>query len=183
MTDPTVRPQRSLLRPVLWGLASLPILTPLVAMQVTSDVNWTAFDFVFAIALIGSTGLAIEIAVRRTSNAAYRAAAAIAAITALLLLWINAAVGIIGGEAEPANMLYAGVVAVALGGTALSRLRPVGMARTMAAAAAAQITVPVAADLLHPGSIAALAQREVTGLTAVFALLWLASAALFRRSA
>ncbi|MCA3256353.1 MAG: hypothetical protein INF91_12140 [Alphaproteobacteria bacterium] len=183
MSDTTVRSRRIPWRPILWGLAALPILAPLVAMRFTAEVQWTALDFAFAIAVIGSAGVAIEIAVRRSPSGFYRAGAAVAALGALVLLWINGAVGIIGGAAEDANLLYLGVVGVALGGSLVARLRSRGVARAMLAAAATQLAVPFAADMLLPSATPAVAQPEVIGLTAIFTLVWLTAASLFRRSA
>ena len=183
MTEPTVRPRRINWHLVGWSLAALPLLAPLIAMRVTDEVNWTVFDFAFASIIIGSAGLALEIAVRQSRSGAYRAGAALAALTAVLLLWINGAVGIIGDEGEPANRLYPFVVALALGGSLIARLKPQGVSRAMTIAAAAQLAVPLAASLLWPGQSPALAQPEVIGLTVVFCGFWLGAAALARRSA
>lgn len=40
-------------RIVAWAIGGLMLLTPLVAMQFTSEVNWTGSDFIFAAVLIG----------------------------------------------------------------------------------------------------------------------------------
>ena len=55
---------RSPVRVTLWSLAAL--LSPLVAMQFTEEVRWDAADFIFAGILIGSVGVAYELAVRMT---------------------------------------------------------------------------------------------------------------------
>ena len=93
-------------------------------MRFTDEVDWTAFDFVFMAALLGGVGLGLELAVRKTRNVAYRMAACAALAAAFLLIWINGAVGIIGSEQEDANLLYGGVLGVALIGAAAARFRP-----------------------------------------------------------
>ena len=44
------------------------LLLPLVAMQFTDEVNWGVFDFVFAGALLGGTGLLLELAVEEAAQ-------------------------------------------------------------------------------------------------------------------
>jgi hypothetical protein len=165
-----------------WGAAALLLLTPLLAMQVTEAVDWDAFDFVFMGALLGGVGLGLELALRRTVDPAYRAGAGVALAAAFLLIWMNAAVGIIGGEQEDANALYLAVPAVALLGALAARFRAAGLTWAMVAAALAQVCIPLLAardPALRPLALSA----QVAGLTGVFAALWLLSAGLFRRAA
>lgn len=163
-----------------WGTAALLLLVPLVAMQFTEEVNWTASDFAFAAGVFGSVGLGLELAVRN-GNAAYRMAAGVALAVAFLLVWINGAVGIIGSEQEDANMLFGGVIAVAVLGASIARFRPAGMARAMAAAALAQLLVPPIASAFVAGASAW--APEVLASTAVAVAMWLLSAWLFAKAA
>jgi hypothetical protein len=156
-----------------WGTAAFILLLPLVA-----NAPWTLFDFVLMGALLGGVGLGLELAARK-GNVAYRIGAALALAAAFLLVWINGAVGIIGSEREDANLLFGGVLAVALIGAIAVRGRPAGMARAMTAAAVAQLLVPVIGSTLT----AKVWEPEVLGLTGVFAAIWLLSAALFRKAA
>lgn len=161
-------------RIVLWSLAAALVALPAVAMRFTPEVNWTGSDFVFAAVLIGGVGLLFELAVRRSGSLAYRAASAFALLAALMTVWANAAVGMIGSEDNGYNLLFLGVVALALLGTLLARLAPRGMAAAMAVTAAAQLAVSV-------GGMAA----DMRGglLSAAFAGLWILSAALFAKAA
>lgn len=134
-------------------------------------------------ALLGGVGVGLELAVRKTSNAAYRTAAGVALAATFLLIWINGAVGIIGSEQEDANLLYGGVLAVALIGAIVARFRPAGMALAMSATALAQALVPVIASTFGPGSKASVWSPEVLVLTGFFAALWLIAAWLFRKAA
>jgi hypothetical protein len=159
-----------------WGLAVAMILTPLVGMRASGEWHWGAGDFAFAIALIGGGGLALEWALRKSANPAYRAGAATALLACFLLVWINAAVGLVGGDGNPGNLIVMAVPAFALAGAALARLRPGGLARAMFATAAAQLALMVAVIL------AGLDLKAVP-LCLFFALLWLLSGFLFRKAA
>src|SRR5690606_15836052 len=98
-------------------------------------------------------------------------------LAGFLTVWANLAVGMLGSENDMVNLMFAGVLFVAAIGALLSVLRPAGMALTMAATAVAQL---LAAAI-------GLAMREFEALelllTALFALPWVASAALFRKAA
>lgn len=160
-----------------WGFAAALLLTPLVAMQFTTEVRWGPIDFAAAAILIGGLGLAFELAVRRTRNVAYRLAAGLAAWTAFALIWVNLAVGFIGDEGNPANLMFAGVLAVALTGAIVARFRPLGMALAMVAAAVAQLLVAAVVFVADLGTM-----QEVL-LTLLFAAPWPLSAALFWKAA
>ena len=158
-----------------WGAVAAILLLPLLAMQVTDAVDWTPFDFAFAATVLVGAGAICELAAKRSGSRAYRAAVAVAVAAALLLVWINGAVGLIGSEDNPANLMFGGVLVVAFAGAALARLRPRGMARAMVATALAQGLVPIAVVGAATGEAG-----EVAALTTFFAALWLISAALFR---
>lgn len=166
----------SWLRYAGWAGAIGLILFPAVAMQVAPDlgVDWTFSDFVFATLMIGGTGLAIELVVRRSRSWTSLAGAVVALATGFLLIWSNLAVGYIGSEDNPYNLLFFGVTAVALLGSTIARFRSKGASWAMAAAALAHAAV----------GIGGLAQDPITGpITLVFTLMWLAAAALLRKAA
>jgi hypothetical protein len=109
----------------------------------------------------------------------YRAAAGIAIAAALLLTWGNAAVGITDSTADG---MYLGVPAIGIIGAVIARLRPRGMARTMFAAAIAQVLIAVIA--LAAGMVADHnSTLEIAGITGFFVALWIGSALLFRQAA
>lgn len=166
-----------------WGTAAAILLAHLVAMQFTDEVAWSPGDFLFAGVLMGSVGLAFELTARLTRNSAYRAGVAAALAAAFLLIWLNAAVGIIGTENNRANLMYAGVLAVALAGAMIARFRSAGMARAMAAAALAQALVGAIALASGAGADGPSWPGDVLGLTLIFSALWLGAAWLFRRAA
>jgi hypothetical protein len=166
-----------------WIIAAILLLLPLVAMQFTDDMNWDETDFiVFGAMLLGACG-ACELAARMTGNTAYRAAVAVAVVAAFILVWMNLAVGIIGSEDNPANLMYSGVLAVAILGGLMVRFQPHGMARVLAATALAQALVGIIALMAGLGSTGANWPRVIVVLTGFFAALWLISAWLFRKAA
>jgi hypothetical protein len=171
------------LRIPLWGGAAALLALPLVAMRFTEEVNWTGFDFVFAAIMFGGTGLLLELAMRASRSWAYRGGVAAALAANFLLIWVNGAVGLLGDEDNPANLLFFGVLAVALLGAVLARFNAAGMARAMRAAAAAQVAIGAAALAAGLGSPGIAGIYEAVLGTGFFAALWLLSAGLFRKGA
>lgn len=165
-----------------WGTALGLVLAPLAAMQFTTEVNWTASDFLFATVVFGSVGVGIELAARIKSRT-FMIGVAVALLASLLQIWFTAAVGIIGNENEGSNLLFPGVVLIALTGSAIARFRPARMAVAMIVAAVAQAAVPVIASVVGDSSMAAIWAPEVIVLTIVLTALWLVSARLFQVAA
>ena len=81
-------------------MTALILLIPLLAIS-TRRWNWDLFDFVVMGTLLFGTGLTYELVARKGGTIAYRAAVGIALATGFLLVWMNAAVGIIGNEDSP----------------------------------------------------------------------------------
>jgi hypothetical protein len=166
-----------------WLIAALLLLLPLVAMQFSEEMDWDETDFlVLGVMLFGACGT-YELAARMTGNPAYRAAVGVAVVTAFLLIWINLAVGIIGSEDNPANLMYGGVLVVGILGGLMVRFKPHGMARALVATAVAQVLVGLVALTAGLGSTGANWPRPVLVLSAFFAAAWLVSAWLFRKAA
>ena len=164
-------------RMAVWGGAALLMLVPAAAAQVSDEMAWGPGDFILAGAmLLAACGLA-ELAMRKTDNWAYRAGAGTAVAAAFLLFLAAGAVGILGSEDEPANLLFPGVIAVGLAGALLARFRPGGMARAMAVTAGAQVLAGIVGMVLVP---------DLRGFllgTGLFSAMWLASAWLFATAA
>lgn len=154
-------------------------------MQISDEWNWDLFDFVFAGTVLFGAALTYELVAKRGGTAAYRAAVGLAVATALVLVWVNAAVGIIGDD-ESFNLMYFGVLAIGIIGALIARLQPQGMARALFAMAIAQMLVPVTV-LMIPNLRGALMEPPgvvgVFGLNAFFAMLWIGSAWLFLKAA
>lgn len=73
------------------------ILTiPLVAMQFTTAVNWSLFDFVVAGVLLAGTGLLIELILRKVKLLKHRIMLSAFVLFLLFLVWAELAVGLFG---------------------------------------------------------------------------------------
>jgi hypothetical protein len=81
----------------------LVLLLPLVAMQITDEVDWGVFDFVAAGVLVAGTGLLLERAVRKPGSIVYRGAAVAVGVAAIAF-----------GEADdaPGLVLFGGLLIV-----------------------------------------------------------------------
>ena len=164
------------IRPLLWGGAAALLLVPLLAMRFVPGLgfNWTLSDFVFAALLMGGVGLAFELAVRVSPSWSYRAGAALGLAAGFLLIWANGAVGYIGSEDNPYNLVFFIVIAIAFAGALVSGFRARGMAWTMAAAGAAHALA---------GFDGAAEDPRTVPITIAFVGMWLGSARLFQIAA
>jgi hypothetical protein len=188
----TTMPLTKIIR-VLLVAAGL-LIVPLTASFFVDGWNWGVGGYVFAWVMFASAGLGFTFLASMGDTMAYKVAVGLACATGFILLWINAAAGIIGDG--PVNLLYLGVLAVGFVGALIAHFHSRGMALALLATAIAQMFVPVIAlmiwkagwqDLLidpnsphppfHPGI------APVFGLNAVFAMLWIGSAWLFLRAA
>ena len=128
-------------RAIGWGGAAALLAVPAVAMRFTSEVNWDAADFLFAAILFGLVGLGIELAVRASRSWAWRAGAGLAVFSCFALVWVNAAVGMIGNEDNAYNLWFLGLIPLAIAGAVAARLRARAMAAAMLAVGAAQVLI------------------------------------------
>lgn len=161
-------------------LTVLLLLVPLVAMQFTEEVRWGVGDFFIMGVLIFGSGLFYVLITRRMPNFINRIAMGSAVGSTFLLVWVNLAVGLIGGGPNPGNLMYIGVVWVIIIGTYLSRFTPKGMERTMFAASGSIVLIAIIALVAgmqyYPGS----SVGEILGVNAFFATLFAVSGLLFR---
>jgi hypothetical protein len=114
------------------------------------------------------------------SDTAYRVAVGLTLTAAFLIVWLNAAAGLIGIEDDdPANLLYVGVLAIGFIGAIVARLQPRGLARALFATALAQALVgAIALELPNTaGSV------QIVILHGVFVALFAGAALLFRYAA
>lgn len=172
----------SVWRLVGWGGAAALLLLPLLAMQFTPEVNWTASDFIVWGVMLGTVGGLFELAVRLSPLPSYRMAFGLALLGAFLVVWANLAVGIVGSESNPANQLFFLALLLGMVGAGVARLKANGMAYAMYATAASLALAFVIAEMGPRDEIWVPASREALG-TAIFALVFVCSAMLFRRAA
>ncbi|TKB98915.1 hypothetical protein [Pedobacter cryophilus] len=69
---------------------------PLIAMQFTNEVNWTLSDFVMMGILLISTGLLVELVLRKVTKIQHRIILCALLIFGLFIVWAELAVGIFG---------------------------------------------------------------------------------------
>ncbi|MCM2255065.1 MAG: hypothetical protein NDJ94_05280 [Vicinamibacteria bacterium] len=162
-------------RMAMWGGAALALLTPWVAMRVTGTGGWDLFDFVLFGTLLSLACASVELATRMSTHHAYRAGFGLAVGTAFMMTWANLAVGLIGDEGNPANLMYFGVLALGVCGALVARFEAGGMARALHAMAIAQVLVAVIA--------LATGHARTFVLTGFLVAAWLISARLFRNAA
>ena len=170
-------------RLLLWGIPTALLVAPAVAMQFTGEVQWSPFDFVFAAVLLYGAAGTVDLAIRKGGSMAYRLGAGLAVLVSFLLIWVNGAVGVIGVEDNPANLMFIAIIVIAAAGAIAARFEARGMARAMTIAcvlnAAIAALVPVygwGADE-HPG------MPGLVALIGLFATMWGLSAALFAKAA
>lgn len=156
------------------------LLIPLIAMQYTNEVNWDAFDFIAATVLLMGAGMTYKLVSVRLSVVPYRRGVGIAVGTSLVLIWTNLAVGIIGSEDHPANLMYMAVLASGFAAAVLNRFRPRRLFGVMSAMAAAVFLIPIIAVFIWQPEFS-LGVVKVFIFNGAFALLYAASAQQFRK--
>jgi hypothetical protein len=168
---------------IVWAMVVVLMLLIPLAMQFTDEVQWNE-AIAYGVILFAAGGAYELWQWLTTRTSAYRLAFGVGLAGALFLGWVNGAVGIIGSEDNPANLMYGAVLAVGLIGSLISRFKPRGMAATLFAAALVQMSVPLIALLIWPAQ-ASWGEPGVIGvfvLNLIFAALFVVSAVLFRRA-
>jgi hypothetical protein len=161
-------------RIAMWGSAAFLLLLPAIAMRLTSDVDWDGRDFITIGIMLAAACATCELAAKVSGNGAYRAASGVAVATAFVTVWANLAVGMIGDEGNPLNLLFGGVLAVALAGAILARFEPARMVRAMVVTAVTQAAT---------GAVGLSTDSRGALYSMAFAAPWLLSAWLFRKAA
>jgi len=138
------------------------------------EIAWGLEDFLAVGALLTALGGTITLAWRTSTSGLYRAGVVLAALGGFALIYINLAVGIIGDEQNPRNLVFFAIPVLGYVGALIGRFRAPVMVRLLIGMAAVQFsTVLMApADML----------RIMIPFTGLFVGLWLLSALLIRRS-
>lgn len=144
------------------------LLVPLFVMLFNGEITWTLFDFIIAGLLIFGTGLAYQFVSTKVKGREYKVALVLILGSSFFLIWSNLAVGIIGSEDNPFNLMYFGVIIIGIIGSLLSRFQAKGMAKTAYVMAIAQILVPIIA--LYIGRPEITTAGELMGVIKVFAI-------------
>ena len=125
------------------------------------------------IMLGGACGV-YELGTRLSGHWAYRGGFAVAILGGFLMTWVNLAVGIVGNENNPVNLLFFAILVVGAIAAPLGRFRARGMARAMYATAIAQGLVTAYIAIAGHGYTFVLA--------GLFIAVWLSAAHLFLRA-
>ena len=77
-------------------MVGLLLIIPLIAMQLTDEVEWSLFDFIIMGTLLLITGLMGEIIFKKVKKYKHRVILYVVVAITFLLLWAELAVGILG---------------------------------------------------------------------------------------
>ncbi|PEN12722.1 hypothetical protein CRI94_11885 [Longibacter salinarum] len=150
-------------------------------MQFTEEVAWGVGDFVLFGGMLLLAGAAVETVIRTNPSSIYRYAMGGGLGGAFLLIWVNGAVGLIGAAGNPANLMYAGVLAVGVIGALVGRFRARAMSRVLLAMAVIQTVIMGTAIVMEWGQPSS-GPVELVVANGAFAGIWLVSAWLFRKA-
>jgi hypothetical protein len=81
---------------IILSVAAALLLTPLIAMQFTNEVDWKAFDFIIMGFLLFGTGLLCELVLRKVPKTTNRVIICGLIVGLFLLTWAELAVGVFG---------------------------------------------------------------------------------------
>jgi len=77
-------------------IVGLILLIPMIAMQLTDEVNWSFFDFIIMGVMLSITGLAIGIIIKKIKYSKYRNIFITMIVMIFLLIWAELGVGLFG---------------------------------------------------------------------------------------
>lgn len=156
------------------------LLIPFLAMRFTNEVDWSVSDFTIMGVLLFGAGLAFVLLSNYATHLVYKVAAGLALCATFFMIWANLAVGLIGAGPNLGNLMYIGVVGIAILGAVRSRFIAKGMERAMFATAFAIVLVAVIALLTDMDTYPGSAVKEILMVNGFFASLYTLSGILFR---
>lgn len=175
-----IRQNRNLF--LLAGATACLLLGLFLIKEITHILEWGPVDFVFVGVMVFGTGTAYELIARKHKNRIYRVALAVALGAGFIMIWANLAVGLIGSEDEPANLMYLGLLAVGLIGALIARLKAPGMSITMGLMAVSQVLITVTALLAGFQHLPHSSVGEIVKVNSFFFVLWSLAGLLFWRA-
>ena len=153
---------------IILGVAGL-----VVPLFLRIGVNAVLAFLIVGILLAAVCGT-VELASRVSTNGLYQAGVALAAAGGFSLVFINLAVGIIGDEQDPRNLVFMAIPVVGFLGELIARFKAAVLVRLLVGMAAVQFF----AMFLAPADLMSL----MIPFTGIFVGLWLVCALLIRRS-
>jgi hypothetical protein len=158
----------------MWAGAALILAVPAIAMQFSKEIAWGIEDFLVVGALLAAVCGTIELALRTSTSALYRVGVALAAIGGFLLVFVNLAIGIIGDEQNPKNLIFFAIPALGFLGALVGRFKAALLVKLLVIMAALQLST----IFMAPAELL----RVMIPFTGLFVGLWLLSALLIQRS-
>lgn len=167
-------------------ITALILSVPLLRSLFVSGWDWDVRVFLVVGAvgtLLFSMGLVCQMVLRKIGTTVYRVAAGVALVAAFGLVWGNFVQA--ADDVNPAAMTYLSVPLVEILGAAIARFRPAGMARALFVTALAQALVLAAVLLVRNPVVTPWTAAVLRGFggNAVFFMLFVGSALLFRKAA
>jgi hypothetical protein len=157
-----------------WAGAAVLVVVPVVVWWYAAPFDLDPGHGVMAALVTVLSGLAYETAVRLPARLALAGGIALSLAGAMLMLWANGAVGILGSEDDPVNRIFLWPVGLALAGALAAAMRPALASSVLVLAAFAQVGTFVHALVGGHGFVGP--------ITVFFCFLWLAASTLFRRA-
>ncbi|MCX7973721.1 MAG: hypothetical protein N3B16_04390 [Candidatus Aminicenantes bacterium] len=154
------------------GLTCLLVLILFLVRELTDILAWGPLDFGFVWLMVLSTSIVYELITRKHKNKTYRLALAVALGTGFIMIWTNLAVGLIGSEDEPVNMIYLVLLAGGLIGALLVRLKARGLTITMGIMALGQVLITLIALLAGWQHLPSSSVSDILKVNGFFFLLW-----------
>lgn len=169
-------------RIIVWTVVGVLILLLPLAMLFTNEVQWNE-TFAYCIMLLAIGGIYELWRWLKTKSMKYHFAFDVGLFGMIFLGWVSGAIGIIGSENNPLNLMYWAVPIVGFIGSVISQLKSRGMTRTLFTVAIVQFLVPVIALIISPEvSFGNAGVMGVVAVNFIFVILFATSALLFRRS-
>ncbi|WP_069132144.1 hypothetical protein [Rhodohalobacter halophilus] len=165
---------------ILFLFTTALLLIPFTAMQFSKDVVWSLSDFIIAGILIFGTGLSYILITNLFKSSTFRIAVGFSLLSGLFLIWSNMAVGLIGSENNPINLLYFLVIFTGIAGAFISRFKPRGLANTMFSAATVTFVIAISALLTGAQHLPHSSVYEILAVNGFFITLFIVGGMLFR---
>ena len=167
-------------------ITALILSIPLLRSLFVGGWDWDVRVFLLVGAVgtvLFSMGLACQMVIRNLGTTVYRVAVGVALVAAFGLVWGNFVQA--ADDVNPAALMYLSVPLVGIIASALARFRPDGMARALFVTALAQaLVLAIVLMVRNPGATPwTAAVLRGFGGNAVFFMLFVGSALLFRKAA
>ena len=166
-------------------ITALILLIPQVRNLFVQGWNWDLRGAVFVGSvgtLVFAVGLTYQMVTKHLGTRAYRAAVAVALLTAFLLFWGNWVQA--ADDVNPDAIMYLSVPIVGIIAAAVARFRPEGMSRALFVTALAQASILAIVLMLRNPQVTPWTAAVLRGFgsNAFFAILFAGSALLFRKA-